>query len=117
MSNDMPNTTRLLIDRMDAPTRDTIFRFEKKLRVMNFEVEAKLDNMMMYRGADPMAYKTGLLNLQQEVKSALDVIHFVTTLELDPDLPDHPLLQGNAMAELNEQIIDKLEKMEQMKLL
>lgn len=107
--------SQLFINSVDEQTRENIFKLDHKLRLMRAEVESKLAGITLYQGASPEEYQDRLVEVEQEINSALAGISSLVNLVVDPESDNHPLLQGNSLAEFNQIINENLEKISQLK--
>jgi hypothetical protein len=100
---------QLFIDVVNEETREKIIQLDKKLRMLRGEVENKLAAMVLYRGENPEGYKEGLLNMQHELKAALDSISTLVNLAVIPGQEAHPIFSGDAIEEFTEMLSSNIE--------
>jgi len=77
-------SSQLLAKVVNAETREKIVMLDQKLKIMHAEVEAKLASMALHHEDDLEPYKgrESLLNVQQEINSALNSISALVNLAI-----------------------------------
>lgn len=115
MATDATNRSQLFINRVDEQTRENILKLDQKLRIMRAEVESKLTSIAFDKGSDSASYKSGLLQVEQEINSAIQGINNVVNMMVDSEQPDQSILNGQSMAEFSQMIAENLENVSKLK--
>lgn len=85
------------IDLVDADTRDSILNFDHKLKLLNEEINTKIESLTNLEDPSVMQNKLMMMNLQKEVTMALDTIDKLINTSFSKE--ENP----EALAELNEE--------------
>lgn len=112
MSSNGPNRSNLFINKVDLQTREQIIKLDQKLRMMRAEIEAKLASIELY-GASEDVNKENLLEIQQEVNSAMNSISSLVNMVIEPEQEGF-LLQEDNMSKLRDMLSRNFEGISKM---
>ena len=115
MADDVPKT-QLFTSNTEEQLVENILKLDQQLRIMGAQVESKLTNIALYKGTNPEEYKSSLLEVQQEINIALQGISSLVNLATDSE-QSKSFFQQDTVDELNEMVLENLEKIAQLKAL
>jgi hypothetical protein len=116
MKKDKKTQSQLVIDGVDRDTRKNILRLDQKLKGLRAEIEAQLQNPLMYDGEDRESFFEKLSVVSKEIDDAINGIDTLVQLVSgeDKDVVE-AFFQGEEMRDFSTMIAENLDKLTEIK--
>lgn len=116
MSSDNLSTTSLVIDFLDPKIQDNLMNLDQKARGVRAEVEAKLNNIALYKGDDKAEYQAALTTLFHEMETLINSVHnWVDSVREADDEDKANLSQSETVLRFGERVANCLEMVNEIK--